>query len=119
MESQRLCSQRQAFTLLEEELAEIEVHEKENYLKALEVAPGLVLTESDSTRFLRYMSFNVAAAARMLVLYRKRRREVCGDRAFLLLTLTGNGALSTNAIESIKTGNVLAVAIRVLWFQKI
>jgi hypothetical protein len=44
MESQRLWSQRQAFTLIEGELAKIEDYEKEDYdIKALEVAPRLVL----------------------------------------------------------------------------
>jgi hypothetical protein len=107
MESPRLWSQRQALTLLEEALATIEDCEKEDYLRALEVAPKLVLLESDPTRFLRFTNFNAAAAARKLVLYWKRRREVFGDRAFLPLSLTGNGALSTDDIESIKTGSLV------------
>jgi hypothetical protein len=63
MESQSLWSQRQAFALLEEALATIEDYEKEDYLKALEVAPRLVLLESDPTRFLRFANFNAAVAA--------------------------------------------------------
>jgi hypothetical protein len=104
MESQRLWSQRQAFALLEEALATIEDYQKEDYLKALEVAPRLVLLESDPKRFLRFANFNTAAAAWSLVLYWKRRREVFGDRAFLPLTLTGKGALSNEDIELIRTG---------------
>jgi hypothetical protein len=107
MESQRIWSQHQALTQLEVALTMIEDYEKEDYVKALEVAPQLVLTESDPARFLRYTNFNVAAAARKLVMYWKRRREVFGDRAFLPLTLTGNGALSTENIESIETGSVV------------
>jgi hypothetical protein len=109
MESQRPSLQRQALTLLDESLATIEDYEKEDYLKALEDAPRLVVTESDPTRFLWYTNFNAAAAARKLVLYWKRRREVFGDRAFLPLTLTGNGALSNEDIESIKTGWVVCL----------
>jgi hypothetical protein len=107
MESQGLSLQHQALTQLEEALATIEDYEKEDYLKALEVAPRLVLLESDPTRFLRFTNFNTAAAARRLVLYWKRRREVFGYRAFLPLTLTGNGALSNEDIESFKTGSAV------------
>jgi hypothetical protein len=107
MESQGLRSQRHALTQLEDALATIEDYEKEDYVKALAVAPQLVLTESDPTRFLRFTNFNTAAAARKLVLYWKRRREVFGDRAFLPLTLTGNGALSNEDIEFIKTGLIV------------
>jgi hypothetical protein len=42
LESQRLSLQRQALTQLEEALATIEEYEKEDYLKALEIAPRLV-----------------------------------------------------------------------------
>jgi hypothetical protein len=79
-------------------------YEKEDYVKAFEVAPELVLTESDPLRFLRFTNFNAAAAAQRLVLYWKRRREVFGDRAFLPLTLTGDGALSDSDIDLIKSG---------------
>jgi hypothetical protein len=82
-------------------------YEKGDYVKALEIVPELVLTESDPMRFLRYTKFNVAAAAQSLVLYWKRRREVFGDRAFLPLTLTGDSALSNDDIDCIKTGSVV------------
>jgi hypothetical protein len=103
MESEILPSQHQAFSQLGVAMAMIADYEKEDYVKALEVAPQLVLTESDPIRFLRFTNFNVAAAAQMLVLYWKRRREVFGDRAFLPLTLTGDGALSNEDIEFIKS----------------
>jgi hypothetical protein len=106
-ESQRLFLQHQALTQLEEALATIEDYEKEDYLKALEVAPRLVFLESDPTRFLLFTNFNTAAAARKLVMYWKRRHGVFGDRAFLPLTLTGNGALSNEDIEFIKTGELV------------
>jgi hypothetical protein len=107
MESPRIWSHLQAFTLLDEAIAMMESYEKEEYLMALEVAPRLVLLESDPARFLRYTNFNVAAAAQTLVLYWKRQREVFGGQAFLPLTLTGNGALSSKDIEFIKTGSVV------------
>jgi hypothetical protein len=104
MDIQRLLSQREACTRIEEAVAMMEDYEKEDYLEAIEVAPRLVLLESDPTRFFKFTNGNAAAAARKLVLYWKRRREVFGDRAFFPLTLTGNGALSTNDIEFFKTG---------------
>jgi hypothetical protein len=58
-------------------------------------------------RFLRYTNFNAAAAAQSIVLYWKRRREVFGDRVFLPLTLTGDGALSNDDIEFINTGYIV------------
>jgi hypothetical protein len=64
MESQRLYLQSQALTQLEEALATIEDYEKEDYLKAREVAPRLVLLESDPMRFLRFTNFNFAASAK-------------------------------------------------------
>jgi hypothetical protein len=106
MESRGLPSQHQAFSQIGVALAMIPDYEKEDYVKALEVAPKLVLTESDPMRLLRFTNFNVPAAAQSLVLYWKRRRELFGDRAFLPLTLTGDGALSDSDIDLLKTGQV-------------
>jgi hypothetical protein len=104
MESEIPPFQHQALSQLGVALSMIADYEKEDYVKALEVAPELVSTESDPMRFLRYTNFNVAAAAQSLVLYWKRRRELFGDRAFLPLILTGDGALSNDDLEFIKTG---------------
>jgi hypothetical protein len=82
MENEKLPSKHHAFSYLEVALVMIVDSEKEDYAKALEVAPELVSTESDPMRFLRYTNFNVAAAAQRLVLYWKRRCELFGDRAF-------------------------------------
>lgn len=80
--------------------------EKADYLLALQVAPDLVLTESDPMRFIRFTSLDYTVAAKMLVNYWKRRREIFGDRAFLPMILTGGGAVSEHAIAFMKTGQV-------------
>lgn len=58
---------------------------------------------------LRSIAFSLFAlfrwnAARRAALYWKNRREVFGERAFLPLTLSGNGALKEDEIAMIKTG---------------
>jgi hypothetical protein len=107
MESHGLPSQHQALTQLGVALSMIPGYEKEDYVKAFKVAPQLVLTESDPMRFLRFTNFNAEAAAQSIVLYWKRRHEVFGERAFLPLTLTGDGALSNDDIDLLKCGEMV------------
>jgi hypothetical protein len=107
MENHGSPMQNQALSQLDAAIEVIADYDKEDYVKALEVALQLVLTESDPMRFLRFTNFNAAAAAQSIVLYWKRRREVFGDRAFLPLTLTGDGAFSDKDIDLIKTGYVV------------
>lgn len=83
--------------------------EKSAFLRALEVAPDLVFTESDPLRFLRFTNFNVDPAARSLVLYWQRRLDVFGTtKAFLPLLVMGgaNSALSPEIIDEVRTGRL-------------
>jgi hypothetical protein len=92
------------FLELREAIKLIPEEEKADYLEALEVAHHLLTSESDPMKFLRYHNFDVKAAAEDLVRYWKRRRESFGDRAFLPMNISGNGALSTHEIEFFETG---------------
>lgn len=93
---------------VEEAIGRIDEHEKTAYLEAVRRAPHLVATESDPLRFLRFTNFNAAAAAQGVVKYWKRRADVFGpNRAFLPLSLTGNGAMSKEAIECLKSSQVV------------
>jgi hypothetical protein len=93
-----------AIAQLQTVIGTMAAYEKEDYLEAVQVVPHLVLTESDPLRFLRFTNFEKSAAAKGLVTYWKRRREIFGDRAFLPVTITGDGALSSDDIAFIKTG---------------
>jgi hypothetical protein len=71
----------------------IPMEQKQAYLEAMEKAPHLVVTETDPTQFVRVCEYNIRAAAQRLCVYWKERKEIFGDeRAFLPLTITGNGA---------------------------
>jgi hypothetical protein len=95
-----------SFAQMQEALRVVPLYEKVDYLKALEVSPQLVMTESDPLRFLRHQNFNAQTAAQGLARYWKRRRELFGERTFLPMTITGDGALSVEDIESINSGVV-------------
>lgn len=85
-------------------LSRIPDAEKGDYLTALQLAPVVVKIESDPIRFLRHANFQTAAAAKLIVDYWRRRREVFADRAFLPLTLSGNEALLQDTVDVIKSG---------------
>jgi len=75
-------------------------------MTAIHVAPKLVLQESDPSRFLAFHGYNAEKAAQGIVRYWKERRALFGERAFLPMTLTGNGALNAEDIEFQKCGNL-------------
>jgi hypothetical protein len=89
---------------LEEALDLIPDEDKSAYLEARERAPHLVELESDPRRYLRNDGMDPWAAAKHLVLYWEKRKEIFGDKAFLPMTLDGRGALSSKCIELIKCG---------------
>lgn len=97
-------SQSSLTPLLQAALDQIPVSEKTDLLRALHVAPQLVTMESDPFRFLRHQNLHVTSAARKLVEYWKRRREIFGDRAFLPMTASGDGALTAEVIEFLTSG---------------
>lgn len=93
-----------AYAQLELAVQLIEPMEKADYLEALRIAPHLVMIESNPGKFLLHASFNAEAAAQGIVRYWKRRREVFRERAFLPMTMTGDGALTQDAIDFIRCG---------------
>lgn len=88
----------------QEALDMIPPQEKEAYLEAVRRVPHLVETESDATRFLRFEKDNPWAAAHRLVTYWERRKSIFGERAFLPMHSTGNGALNEKDIRMLNTG---------------
>ena len=82
-------------------------HEKQEYLRAVDVCLDLVRIESVSLRFLIRTNFEVDAAARRLVLYWHYRSRLFGDRAYLPLTMSGDGALTADDVDMLRTGSVM------------
>jgi hypothetical protein len=84
---------------------EIPAAKKAAYVKAQERCPQLLKTESDPLKFLRYDKDNYWKAAVRLVLYWEEREGLFGEKAFLPMTQTGNGALSVEDVMALHTGN--------------
>jgi len=84
----------------------IPIIKKIDFLAALQIAPELVAKESDYFRFLHHANFDAKAAADKLVSYWKYRRCIFKDRAFRPMVMTGDGALTSEDIEIIKSGFV-------------
>jgi hypothetical protein len=80
------------------------ISDKREYLRAFELAPELVRTESDPLRFLRCENYDAWAAALRLTKYWKMRCKIFGDRAFLPMTQTGEGALTNQDVERLREG---------------
>lgn len=97
-----------AFSQLHGVIANLPVEDRVDFLMALQLAPRLVLVESNPLSFLRYADWNMDDAGKRLALYWKRRREVFGlDRAFLPLILTGSGALSLEDVAVLRQGFIV------------
>lgn len=89
---------------LEDAISIIPEDKKAAYLEAKARCSHLVQTESNSSYFLRREAYDVWAAAKRLVAYWDERKKIFGERAFRLMILTGEGALSLLDIEVFKTG---------------
>jgi len=89
---------------LEEAMDLLSEEEKSGYVAATRCVPYLVQTESDPLKFLKCEAYNAWAAAHRLAYYWKKRLEIFGDRAFLPLTLSGNGALNEEDVASFYAG---------------
>jgi len=94
----------QAQKQLEEALQLIPDQEKAAYLEAVEKVPQLVQLESDPLRFLRREDYNAWAASRRLVTYWETRKTIFGDKAFLPMSQTEEGALSKEDLDVLNTG---------------
>jgi hypothetical protein len=87
-----------------EAMASIPVEDKAAYVEAARRAPNLVEAESNPDLYLEYDSYDPWKAALRVSNYWKTRAEIFGDRAFLPLTITGDGAMSSEDIKVLRTG---------------
>ncbi|KAL3915948.1 MAG: hypothetical protein SGARI_008072, partial [Bacillariaceae sp.] len=107
---------------MEDELSRIPSNQLKDYTHAKKVCPELVTTESDPIKFLRCENYNAAAAAKRLQLYWKMRRKCFGDdRAFLPMTMSGamrqDMALVESGIFGVLPGDVHGR--RVFFFDRV
>jgi hypothetical protein len=91
---------------MEQAIACLPDEDKVDLLQARREVPELVEKESPMLRFLRYEKYNSWAAARRYAAYWKNRKLAFGDRCFLPMNQTGEGALTRDDIVSISTGYV-------------
>ncbi|KAL7570457.1 hypothetical protein ACA910_004243 [Epithemia clementina (nom. ined.)] len=78
--------------------------QREVYDEALIKCPYLVEDECKPELFLKACAFDPWAAAERICAYWQWRKELFGDRAFLPMDLTGNGAVPDDIVEAIKCG---------------
>ena len=83
----------------------IPAFKKRTYEKACEICPEIVRRESHTLVFLRYCDYDVWSAAERLVQYWEDRRALFGDRAFLPMTQTGDGALTSDDLVALHAGS--------------
>jgi hypothetical protein len=89
---------------LEKALKNIPFPEKEAYLIAFKEAPRLVQLESNPELFLQREDGDGYAAAVRLSLYWTTRKDTFGERAYLPMTITGEGAMDAFDIEVVRSG---------------
>lgn len=75
-------------------LKDIPDEEKTGYYNTLRNAPDLIACESNPLIFLKFHSDNVEAAAQRFALFWQERYRIFGERAYLPMDSTGNGAMS-------------------------
>lgn len=78
---------------------------KTSFLKAMDRCPDVLEGECDLNRFLRCLDCDFWKAAESVVNYWELREELFGERAFLPLTQTSEGALSTEDVMALQTGS--------------
>jgi hypothetical protein len=91
--TKEIINEGRARARLEEALDLIPDENKSAYMEARERAPHLVELESDPRRYLRNDGMDPWAAAKHLVVYWEKRKEIFGEKAFLPMTLDGKGHL--------------------------
>ena len=85
-------------------LDSIPASEKLGYLEAVDKAPRLFDSESHPLKLIQSSDYNVWEAAKRMVKYWEDRKNLFGDRAFLPMTQTGDGALSPDDTIVLQTG---------------
>jgi len=78
--------------------------EKSVYMEAMEEAPELVQVETDAMQFVRICDRDIWAAAKRLCNYWKERKVTFKERAFLPMTITGDGALTKEDTLCLQAG---------------
>jgi hypothetical protein len=91
---------------MEQAIACLPEEDKADLFQARREVPELVEKESPMLRFLRYEKYNSWAAARRYAAYWRNRKFAFGDRCFLPMNQTGEGALTRDDIVSLSTGYV-------------
>ena len=81
------------------------LEKKSSFQKANKLCPGLVQVETAPAVFLQHDNFNYWKAADRLASHWMYREKFFGDRAFLPMTQTGNGALTKDDIVTLHTGS--------------
>ena len=89
---------------LEEAISMISPNKRTHYDQAMKQCSHLVQQESNPERFLRACRYDPWASAQRLCIYWEKRHEIFGERAFLPMDLTGNGALPKDTVEAMKCG---------------
>jgi hypothetical protein len=97
-------TQQRALHHLQEVIEFIAPERKASYQRALRECSDLVETESNPLKFLQFEQYNSWSAAERLVTYWNKRQEWFGDRAFLPMNLSGQGALSEDDVNYMASG---------------
>lgn len=91
-------------TQMEQALRLLPAEDRAAYDQAMAANAALVARESPADRFLRFCDHDPWRAASKLVYYWECRLEVFGERAFLPLDETGEGALDARDLEVVRAG---------------
>lgn len=78
--------------------------DKADFLHAQRLVPERIARESPPLRFLRFEKLDFWAAARRLAKYWERRHQLFGDRWLLPMNQTGEGTLTRDDINVLRSG---------------
>src|SRR3569832_2201312 len=73
--------------------------DKEAYLEAMHRIPQIVTIETNTDHYLEASNYDPWSAARRLCDHWRIRRDWFGERAFLPMTISGEGALTKDDVE--------------------
>lgn len=100
----------QAKEQLHQVLESMPAEGKKAYDEAMTRAPHLVDLESNVERFLRFDKFNPKAAAKRIADYWEARLDLFGpERTYLPMMLSGQGAMSEDDVEVLKSGHIMVL----------
>jgi len=104
--SRRATSLQTALAQIREALPLVEQADTDtsDFLEALDRVPYLVEMESNPLLFLKREDFDVTKAAKRLSLYWQFRKQIFEERAFLPMTLTGEGAMTPSDVQDFRKG---------------